>query len=100
MDDAFGVDIAHAQTELAEDLPGLMFRQAALLDEIVEKLATGAELGDQPDGLLGRDDLVHLYDAGVVEAAVVMDLSGEERGRAGLWDVLDGDPRPGQSMYA
>lgn len=100
MDDPAAVEVVHAQHELAKEAARLVEREAALLDEVVEQLAAGAELGDEVDGRLGRDELEEGEDVGVAEAAVVVQLAGEEgEGRAGVgrlfWRSCQGGDRYG-----
>ena len=66
MDNPLLVHIRDREAELAEDHLGLVLVQAALLGEVVEELAAGAELGHEPDAGLGRDHLVQLRDVRVV----------------------------------
>ena len=86
MHDSLLVDIRDGQAELPEQDPRLLLVQSALLREVVEELAPRAELGDEPDAGLGRDDLVQLRDMRMVQLAVVVDLAGE-RGGHGLGDL-------------
>ena len=46
-------------------------------NEVVVQFIALTELEDQPDGLLGDDDLVQAGDMRVDELTVVMDLTGE-----------------------
>lgn len=48
-----------------------------MCDEVVVQLVALTELEDQPDSLLGDDDLVQAGDMRVDELTVVMDLAGE-----------------------
>lgn len=100
MDDAFAVNIAETETDLAEYPARLGFGEAGLLDEIVEELSAGAELGDEPDGVLGGDDLVELDDVWVVESPVVVDFAGEQRRGGGFGYVFEGDAGAGEPMDA
>jgi hypothetical protein len=51
--------------------------EGAVAEQVVVELVAGAVLEDQPDELLGDDDLVETGNVGVDELAVVMDLAGE-----------------------
>ena len=97
VDDAFVVEICDGETELTEQQLGLVLGESTLLGKVVEQLTTAAEFGDDPDGGLCRDDLVHLGDVGVVELTMVVNLAGQG-GRDGLWDLLDGDAGGGDAM--
>jgi hypothetical protein len=81
VDDALVVHVTDSQAELAKDAPALDLGQAALLDEVVKQLASGAELGDEPDVRLGREHLEQLADVRVVQPPVVVDLARERRHR-------------------
>lgn len=70
------------QSSLEQDLR-LLLAELALLREVVEQLAAGAEFRYDPDGRLGRDDLVHLRDVRVLQLPVVVDFAGERRTRRG-----------------
>ena len=117
VDDALAVEVGDAEDELAEDAARFGEGEAAraggrgaLLDEVVEQLAARAQLGDEVDGRLGRDELVEREDVGMSEAAVVVDLAREEREGRGrvrgrvrgeaLGDLLDGDAGAGEAVYA
>ena len=99
MHDALPMHIRDSQTQLPEQYARLVLAEAALLGEVVEELAPAAELGDEPDAGLGRDDLVQLRDVRVVQLAVVVDLAGE-RGGHGLGDLLYGDAGARQTVRA
>lgn len=58
MNDALLMDIAHCETQLAEHSARLVFREPALLREVVEEFAARTEFGDKPDGRFSRNDLV------------------------------------------
>jgi hypothetical protein len=97
--DAARVAVRDGEAQLAEHGTRLLLAQAALLEQVVEELAAGAELGDEPDVCLRRDDLEELDDVRVVQPAVVVDLA-RERGRHGLWDLLHRDPRGREPVRA
>jgi hypothetical protein len=97
--DAAGMAVCDGEAQLAEHGARLLLAQAALLEEVVEELAAGAELGDEPDVRLRRDDLEQLDDVRVVQPAVVVDLA-RQRGRHGLWDLLHRDPRGREPVRA
>ena len=90
MDGASIMDITDGQAQLPEDNADLVFVDPALLDQVVEELPTGAELGDEPNVALCRDDLVELSYMWVVELPMVVYFAGELGGN-GLWDLLDRD---------
>lgn len=83
MHNAALVEVRDAKDELAEDAPRLAHRETPLLDQVVEELAAGTQLGDEVDGRLSRDDFVQREDVRVPESAVVVDLAREERERRG-----------------
>jgi len=60
MDGASIMDVTHGQAELPKDNARLVFVDPAFLDQIIEEFSTGAELGDEPNVTLCRDDLVEL----------------------------------------
>ena len=97
--DALLVDVRDGEAELSEHHAGLVLGETALLRKVVEELPAGAELGDEPNVVLGRDDLVQLRDVRVVQLAVVVDLAGE-RGGHGLGDLLYGDASARQTVRA
>lgn len=66
VDDPLAVDVAEPETDLPEQTPSLELSKAGLLDQIIKQLATGTEFSDQPDRMLGGDDLVELDDVGMV----------------------------------
>jgi len=61
-----------------------------MCDEVVVQLIALTEFEDQPDSLLGDNDLVEAGDVRVDELTVVMDLAGEVGvvARSGLEDDL------------
>lgn len=91
MDDTLFMQVRHGKAELAKDDLGLVLGQTTFLRKVVEELAAGTELSNDPDGGLCRDDFVHLGDVWVVELAMVVDFAGKGC-RHGLGDLLDGDP--------
>lgn len=93
MDDTLAMEVCHAEDELAEDAARFSEGEAALFDEVVKELATGAELGHKVDGRFGRDKFVEGEDMRVAQSAVVVDFAGEEGERGGrvrgvLWVAL------------
>ena len=80
VDDAFSVEVRDAEDELGKDATGFGERESGLVlfDEVVEQFASGAEFGDEVDGGLGRDEFKEREDVGVPEAAVVVDLAGQQ----------------------
>jgi hypothetical protein len=88
MDGASIMDVTHGQAELTEDNARLVFVDPAFLDQIIEELSTGAELGDEPDITLCGDDLVELSYVWVVQLPMVVYFAGELGGNR-LWDLLN-----------
>lgn len=65
VDDAVLVQVRDAEHELTKDATRLAERQAALLDEVVEQFASGAQFRHEIDGRLGGDDFVQGEDVGM-----------------------------------
>lgn len=80
VDDAFAVEVGDAEDELGKDATGFRERESGLVlfDEVVEQFASGAEFGDEVDGGFGRDEFKEREDVSVAEAAVVVDLAGQQ----------------------
>jgi hypothetical protein len=77
VDARLAVDIGDGADELGEDALDAVGVEGAVAEQVVVELVAGAVLEDQPDELLGDDDLVETGNVGVDELAVVMDLAGE-----------------------
>jgi hypothetical protein len=77
VDARLAVDIGDGADELGEDALDAVGVEGAVAEQVVVELVAGAVLKDQPDELLGDDDLVETGNVGVDELAVVMDLAGE-----------------------
>jgi hypothetical protein len=77
VDARLAVDIGDGADELGEDALDTVGVEGAVAEQVVVELVAGAVLEDQPDELLGDDDLVETGNVGVDELAVVMDLAGE-----------------------
>mmetsp|Transcript_7285 Transcript_7285/g.26071 ORF Transcript_7285/g.26071 Transcript_7285/m.26071 type:complete len:273 (+) Transcript_7285:1135-1953(+) len=69
------VAVLNARHNLLEDVPCLVLRQPALLDNVVEELAAGRVLRHHEDVRRRADDLVQLDDVRVPEALQVLDLA-------------------------
>lgn len=80
VDDAFAMEVRDAEDELGKDASGFGERESGLVlfDEVVEQFSAGAEFGDEVDGGFGRDEFKEREDVGVPEAAVVVDLAGQQ----------------------
>jgi len=77
VDDALGVAVVDAHHDLLETVRGLNLGEELFVDDFVEELATGTQLGDQVEVLFVLKVLVQLQNMGVVQLLQDRDLSFE-----------------------
>ena len=75
MDDLVFMHVVKGPAGLTDDVSGHIFRDSSSLLQKAIELSGNAQLHRQVDELLVREKAVHLYDVGVVQEHLDLDLS-------------------------